>query len=304
MHFTLFAVSAVVALAAPAALAAVQTVNSGAKAHSAIIAFGDSFSDNGNGSWAITNHTWPADPHYAGGRFSNGPVWIEYVAGNLSISLVDYAIGGATTSNALVQGYTGPGSTVPVPSVDQQVAGFLQNPPSNVSLANPLFVLFGGANDPLFDLNVTAAQSFHELMMSKAALQSAYPSADILLLSYPDLSRIPYDFYTDAQTKLKLRAFSYDLAGLLRHAQLRDKDLMYVDLIPLFANFEYYEMPTAYGLAPLGAYGSCLTGAYMETESVTVCGNPDEMVFWDEYHPTTHAHSWIAHLVLVSLGYR
>ncbi len=48
MHFTLFVVSAVVALAAPAALAAVQTVNSGAKAHSAIIAFGDSFSDNGS----------------------------------------------------------------------------------------------------------------------------------------------------------------------------------------------------------------------------------------------------------------
>ncbi|TFK80986.1 carbohydrate esterase family 16 protein [Polyporus arcularius HHB13444] len=294
MHFTLFVVSAVVALAAPAALAAVQTVNSGAKAHSAIIAFGDSFSDNGNGSWAITNHTWPADPHYAGGRFSNGPVWIEYVAGNLSISLVDYAIGG---------GYTGPGSTVPVPSVDQQVVGFLQKPPSNVSLANPLFVLFGGANDPLFDLNVTAAQSFQELMTSKAALKSAYPRADILLLSYPDLSRIPYDFYTDAQTKLKLRAFSYDLAGLLRRAQLRDKDLKYVDLIPLFADFKYYGMPAAYGFAPLGAYGSCLTGAYRETENVTVCDDPDEMVFWDEYHPTTHAHSWIAHLVLDTLGY-
>ena len=28
------------------------------------------------------------------GRFSNGRVWVEYVAGNLSIPLVDYAIGG------------------------------------------------------------------------------------------------------------------------------------------------------------------------------------------------------------------
>ncbi len=190
----------------------------------------------------------------------------------------------ATTSNALVQGYTGPGSIVSVPSVDQQVAGFLQKPPSNVSLANPLFVLFGGANDPLFDLNVTAAQSFHELMTSKAALNSAYPRADILLLSYPDLSRIPYDFYTDAQTKHKLRAFSFDLAELLRRAQLSDEAyLKYVDLIPLFADFEYYEMPTAYGFAPLGAYGSCLTGAYRETVNVTVCDDPDEMVFWDEY---------------------
>ncbi|KAI0703659.1 hypothetical protein C8T65DRAFT_578674 [Cerioporus squamosus] len=289
---------AAVALAAPAA------VSGRPKAHSAIIAFGDSFSDNGSGAWALTNHTWPADPHYAGGRFSNGPVWLEYVAGNLSTPLVDYAVGGATSSNALVQGYTGPGSTIPVPSVDEQVADFLESTPSNVLLTNPLFVLEGGANDAFFDLNVTAAQSFNALMKSKAALASAYPRAEILLLSYPDLSQIPYDFYVDVETKRELRTFSYELAGLCRHAQLRDKDLKHVDLIPLFADFDYYGTPTAYGFAPLGAYGSCLTGAYGETANVTVCDDADEMVFWDEYHPTTHAHSWIAHIVLETLGFR
>ncbi|RPD75617.1 hypothetical protein L226DRAFT_507500 [Lentinus tigrinus ALCF2SS1-7] len=304
MHLARVVVSAAVILALVSRnLAAPAVANGGSRAFSAVVAFGDSFTDNGKGAWEISNHTWPADPHYAGGRFSNGPVWIEYVADNLTTPLVDYAVGGATTSNALVQGYTGPGSSIAVPSVDQQVANFLKTPPSNVSFARPLFVLLGGANDPLFNPNVTAAQSFHALMSSKAALASAYPRAEILLLSYPDLSRIPYDFYVDAQTKKGLRTFSYELSALFQNAQTQGGGFKHVDLIPLFMSFDYYGTPTAYGFAPLGAYGSCLTGAYGETKTLTVCDDPDEVVFWDEYHPTTHSHSWIAHLVLNALGY-
>lgn len=61
-----------------------------------LVVFGDSFSDDGNGAWVLTNHTWPADPAYYGGRFSNGPIWAEYVAKALGWNLFDYAIGGGT----------------------------------------------------------------------------------------------------------------------------------------------------------------------------------------------------------------
>ena len=47
----------------------------------------------------------------------------------------------------------------------------------------------------------------------------------------------------------------------------------------LFADFEYYGAPA---FALLGAYGRCLKGAYGETPSVTLCGQPSEMVYWDE----------------------
>ncbi|KAG0038592.1 hypothetical protein BGZ82_011558 [Podila clonocystis] len=40
--------------------------------------FGDSYSDTGN-VWQRTNQTWPLDFYYKG-RFSNGPVWSEYLA--------------------------------------------------------------------------------------------------------------------------------------------------------------------------------------------------------------------------------
>ncbi|PIL23397.1 hypothetical protein GSI_14708 [Ganoderma sinense ZZ0214-1] len=274
-------------LASTATSAAPHFARESNTSYSAIIAFGDSFTDNGSGAWVVSNQTWPANPNYSGGRFSNGPVWIEYVAGNLSVPLVDFALGGATSSNALVQGFTGPNSTIPVPSVDDQVASFLQpgSVPSNVSLAAPLFVLMGGANDPLFNASVSANQSFRALIASTAQLAAAYPAAHFLFLDYPDLARIPMDFYVSGTTtKDALHAYSTDLAALFGGAfPTGTAGATFVDLMPLFAEWEYYGAPGAFEFAPLGAYGSCLTGAYGETANVTLCADADDMVFWDEY---------------------
>jgi hypothetical protein len=76
-----------------------------------IVIIGDSFSDNGSSlgyciyvyfvttnqlgnTYRFTNGTWPADPAYFEGRFSNGPAWVENLASTLSLELHDFAIGG------------------------------------------------------------------------------------------------------------------------------------------------------------------------------------------------------------------
>ncbi len=72
-----------------------------ANTYSSILSFGDSLSDNGyyqgypGGTPGNTN---PADV-YGFRRFSNGPVWVEYLAGPtlLNIPLLDLAYGGATS---------------------------------------------------------------------------------------------------------------------------------------------------------------------------------------------------------------
>ena len=71
-------------------------------AYTKILALGDSLSDNGyyqgypGGTAGNTN---PADI-YGFQRFSNGPVWVEYLAGPtlFNVPLLDLAYGGATTS--------------------------------------------------------------------------------------------------------------------------------------------------------------------------------------------------------------
>ena len=78
-----------------------------------IVVFGDSISDNGvclecqpqyldgslfpkniGNAFKLTNGTWPADPAYFKGHFSNGPVWVEDLAETLGVKLNDFAIGG------------------------------------------------------------------------------------------------------------------------------------------------------------------------------------------------------------------
>ena len=143
----------------------------------------------------------------------------------------------------------------------------------------------GGANDPLFNASITANQSFRALIASTAQLAAAYPAAHFLFLDYPDLARIPMDSYVSAATKDALHAYSTDLAQLFSDAVAAQglEGVTFVDVMPLFAEWEYYGAPAAFGFAPLGAYGSCLTGAYGEMANVTLCADADKMVFWDEY---------------------
>src|SRR6266404_1973870 len=69
--------------------------------YDAVYVFGDSYCDVGN-IYAATNGAIPLSPPYFHGRFSNGPIWIEHVAGvwglPMTASLLggtDYAFGGA-----------------------------------------------------------------------------------------------------------------------------------------------------------------------------------------------------------------
>lgn len=187
-----------------------------------------------------------------------------------------------------MQGYTGPNSSIPVPSIDQQVASFLQNPPSEASADSLLFVLYGGANDILFNPNITATQSYREIMASQSVLSSRFPNATILILDYPDLSRIPYAFYIKWVDKRELHAFSQGLSALYRQSVYENafngqSQLVYVELPEIFDRWDYYAEPLDYGFEPLGSYGSCLVGVYQETSNVSICSDADLKVFWDEY---------------------
>ncbi|KAF5346597.1 hypothetical protein D9758_013468 [Tetrapyrgos nigripes] len=236
----------------------------------------------------------------------------------------------STTSRELVQGLTGPGSSIAVPSIDEQVARFLASPPDHLSSnsshenARPLFFLLGGGNDVLFNPNITASRSVQVLLRLKDQLQVAYPEGDFVFLDYPNFARIPYSFYLSANggssdgvsasiSKRVLATFFRELKALYEDVMLDGirsstgglNNMRFVDIMPLFEEFDYYGEPEQYGMDPFGAYGSCLVGVYQETgsDNVTVCESPDRMAFWDEYHPTTHAHSWVARRVLDVLGF-
>src|SRR5271156_6180365 len=103
----------VLGLASLAAMAATPT-------YDALYVFGDSYCDVGN-LYLATGGAEAAPPYYDG-RFSNGPIWLDHVAGFLGVPLqasllggTDYAFGGAWVTEP--QSIPGGGT---IPSVPEQ----------------------------------------------------------------------------------------------------------------------------------------------------------------------------------------
>ncbi|KZP12347.1 carbohydrate esterase family 16 protein [Athelia psychrophila] len=237
-----------------------------------IVVFGDSFSDNGNGSYRITNGTWPVDPPYYDGRFSNGPVWVEDVASELNAELYDFAIGGSSSDNNLAQGYTGSNSTIAVPSALDQLSTYLGGVKANASLSDTLFVVFTGGNDGFFNVNAAGAQAKH-----------------FLVASYPDISKLPHRHCIDAATKAQLHKWSIEYRAQIE--SLAGSQVTYVDLYSLFSDLLAH--PRRYGFDPSKISRACLTDADGEAP-MSLCTDPDKYIFWDEPHPTRKTHQLMA----------
>ncbi|KAJ6453312.1 GDSL-like Lipase/Acylhydrolase [Mycena sanguinolenta] len=233
-----------------------------------LVVLGDSFSDNGNGAYCITNHTWPADPAYYGERFSNGPVWVEDVASKLHLSLTDYAVGGATSNNTLVQGYTGPNS-IAVPSALDQLNSQRRSRATSATAQETLYVILIGANNAFFLPMVNASQSVAAIASAVDKLHAKLGATNFLLATYPDLSQLPLSAYIPSPAAASLKNYTTSLRA---------------DLFAL-----------NYGYDPSTDGKSCLTGAYSEAPRM-LCSDPDNYIFRDEYHPTRKSHMYMAEL--------
>ena len=77
-----------------------------------ITTFGDSLVDNGN-VFRATGQTFPPNPLYFNGRFSNGSVWVENIAAKLEVTKTssNFAFGGATSGTLNTIDPTLPGLT-------------------------------------------------------------------------------------------------------------------------------------------------------------------------------------------------
>ncbi|KAJ6503685.1 GDSL-like Lipase/Acylhydrolase [Mycena sanguinolenta] len=258
-----------------------------------LVVLGDSFSDNGNGAYRITNYTWPADPAYYGGRFSNGPVWVEDVASKLHLSLTDYAVGGATSNNTLVQGYTGPNS-IPVPSALDQLNSYLASSGATSAAAQEtLYVILIGANDAFFLPMVNASQSVAAIASAVDKLHAMLGATNFLLTTYPDLSRLPLSAYIPSPAAASLKNYTTSLRADL-FALKSHRPHLHIALADIYVLFQdFFAHPKSYGYDPSTDGKSCLTGAYSEAPRM-VCSDPENYIFWDEYHPTRKSHKYMA----------
>ena len=268
--------------------------------YSGLVAFGDSLSDAGGSSSAVMSiykllggncDPYHPCPPYYDGRYSNGPVAVEYLANSIlpggatPANFQDFAVSGSTTGigNYGDGGTAAVSGTYGLPGMYQQVALYLSGGAAD---PNALYFVWGGANDFLtLDSPVLAAQNIAGYV---GALAGA-GAKNILVPNLPDLSLTPFVQSVGLQTQA--HAFSTGFNAALA-MQLGNLSVLFpaTDII----QFDTYSFlndvvvnPAKYGLA--NSQDACLPSL-----PGVPCANPDSYVFWDSFHPTTAADAVIA----------
>lgn len=272
------------------ALTAVLLVPAGAGAvpFTSIQAFGDSLSDNGNLYNALFQLQPPSPPYFEG-RFSNGPVAVERMADTLGVPLDDFAWGGATSGwgNAADGGSPASFGLLRLPGVATQVLAYGARVGPGGADPDALYLLWGGANDLLFDLSGPVPAALRITFLTSALAQLG--AEHILVPNLPDLGKTPSEraegpgasFASTVNSVIFNRTLASQLTRL--DAMLPDVTIYQFDTFSLFN--EVLANPGAFGFANVTE--ACFDG-------VSVCANPDQYLFWDGVHPTARAHAILA----------
>jgi phospholipase/lecithinase/hemolysin len=261
------------------------TVVASAAPYSAVVAYGDSLSDNGNLFAAVGQ----PGPPYFNGRASNGPVAVEVLAGTLGAPLLDYAFGGATTGigNHLDPG--GSATTVGTFGLPGMMPLYLNSLPTVAPLASSaLFVVWGGPDDFLSpspadaDAIAVANRAVANLVAIASGLKGI-GAQHILVPGMPDLGLTPFKLVEGPLASAQASALSQYFNNRLK-ATL-PSGVIFFDTAALLQTV----------VANKAAYGfTNVTDACFDAAVPSLCADPAQYLFWDDLHPSARGHQIIA----------
>ncbi len=273
-------------------------------AYSSIVAFGDSLSDNGNFA-ALVGGLFPSPAYgYAQGRFSNGPVAVEYLAQSLGIGLTDFAVGGARTGPSLDSSSdnyaddSGEAAAFGLPAnyfngtgVRAQVDAYLALT-HNAADANALYFVWAGPNDFFLPASLinpqTAANALDNLQLSITTLYAA-GARSFLVPNMANLGLTPALLGEGslASGLATYRSVEYNTGLALMLGQL-GQNLAGAQ----FHSADVFDLLNSAGVNP-GQYG--LTDVTTPCQTLAGCpADPAGYLFWDDVHITTAGHQIVA----------
>lgn len=281
---------------------ALALVSTSALAQQRYVAFGDSLSDNGN-FFAATGQ--PPAP-YVGGRFSNGPVWVEQLAGPMNgffpvgavnnLVSTNFAFGFARTDNAP----GGPTSPNISGGTGAQIGAYLAR--GGLFGANDVVSLWAGANNIFQGLELAAgnpatAQAVMQGVATAAASNvvtqtgqlAAAGARTILVFNLPSFGAIPQFATGPAATLAGFSTLTFNGAlaqGLsVAAAGAPGANIISIDMAGVFGALQ----------AAPGSFGfTNATQACVPAGLATGCAG---YAFFDGVHPTTQGHAVIAAVV-------
>ncbi|MBD2103679.1 SGNH/GDSL hydrolase family protein [Leptolyngbya sp. FACHB-261] len=275
-----------------------------------IYVFGDSLSDIGN-TFDLTQEALgqglPPAPPYFRGRFSNGPVWVEYLARLLKLSSEDhinFAVSGATTGRTNIFIPNNPANLL---GLQQQLDSFTASFKATEQQANAkaLYTIWAGANDylnsnldnspanppanPQINLQANSMTPVENLANGVKALADV-GAKQIMVANLPDLGDFPglsRDSQRTANLNTLTQAHNSGLATALQALSQSvepDVNIISFDVNSLFK--QVVAEPSRFGFTDV-----------INTELDQLAqfqGYTDTFFFWDIIHPTTTAHLILA----------
>lgn len=278
-----------------------------------LVIFGNSISDTGN-TYSLTNNTFPPEPLYYEGKFSDGPVWVDYLSEDLGLNFsnfydsnstnvsegINFSIGGATTGTTTLGDLPG----LNFPGVTTQVNDYLNFLDGTAIDEDALVVYWAGEND-----YVQAFQNEGTLLspevpisnISNSLAQLANAGAEnVLVTNLINLANTPLgrSFIPPEQLEqLTLLANAHNSALNSAIASLStafpETNFVVFDTNSLLENI--FDNSTEFGLID-NPIESCLTPNNFPdiAPNVVPCDNPEEYFYYDNQHFTNAVHQLIA----------
>ncbi|PVU92718.1 hypothetical protein BB561_003642 [Smittium simulii] len=282
-------------------LAASITVSE-AKPH--LVVFGNSLTDIGN----VENLS--TDIPYWNRRFSNGPVWNEYLAYFNNYTLINFAIGGATSNNTSVKIFTD--KTVTIPSALDQLSLFSitfggRFEPS--TMKDDIAVIEIGGNDLINGIELEAELKIDVEAFSTSIARNIVESVKIIkelgykkiiVAAVSDISKIPTGSVlsksgSDNVSKYAI-AINDKLNSLLKSEFSANNNAEFIRVINInqVLNLIADNFKDKLNITVLDKPCYDVSSNY---KLLSACNNSDNYVFTDPIHPSTKTHALLGSII-------
>lgn len=282
---------------------------------SQVIAFGDSYTDNGASqkiSQAIANLPnkpadavlLPADPVlelYWGGRWTDGPTAVEVLADGLHAKLTDYAVGGAKSGTDNYYEWI---NKVQDTGVLGQIKEFEKDLKGKKADTDALYFIFIGANDYFQHTDnqlpgsITALANQTVQNIDTAVTELAKIGAHhFMVVNSTDLAVVPWEIANN------LTKEAHEFSDSVNQDLVKDIPSLAEKLQVKILLFDHTAIsnkiranPNTYGLKEINLPYELTYPKVKKSD-----GNPDEYYFWDEWHPTRVVHRIVGNEMLQQL---
>lgn len=254
-----------------------------------VVVFGDSLSDSGN-VFTLQKGIYPPAPYQ--GRFSDGPVWVEYLVKSLGLtgSFCNFAFGGANTGTINPAEHNVPGFLSQVSAYTALLTGAAAFPTAFPQPKETLFIIWIGGNDflgPLADPLAAVADAVVHIRSGMTQLASV-GAVTFMVVNLPDLGitpRMNQDAALSAKGTQLSHLFNDSLEGMLVGFE---DDHPTIEVVRLDSFSLLHEMVAN---PELGNFDNVTDVKFDKNDGSVAEGR---YLFWDDIHPTTITHKILA----------